>query len=65
MSRLQEMRLKAKLSQSQLAEKTAVSLSTIQKWERGARDINRAAAEDVLRIADTLGCRIEDILETK
>lgn len=61
-TRLQKARLEAGLSQSQLAERAGISIRTLQHYEIGDRDIRKAAIETGLRIADALGCNINDIL---
>ena len=65
MSSLQERRKAKGISQAQLAEASGVGLPIIQKYERGAKDINRAAAISVKALADALGCRMEDLLESE
>ncbi|MGN1025507.1 MAG: helix-turn-helix transcriptional regulator [Faecousia sp.] len=64
MSKLQERRKAAGLSQSQLAAKVeGLTLRSLQYYEQGALDINRAAAVTVYRLAVVLECRVEDLLE--
>ncbi|MDR0519699.1 MAG: helix-turn-helix transcriptional regulator [Clostridiales Family XIII bacterium] len=63
MSRLQEQRKKAGLSQSRLAKASGVKVHMIQHYEQGFRDINGAAVVTVKALADVLGCRIEDLIE--
>ena len=63
MSRLQDRRKAMGLSQSKLAEKSGVNVRMIQHCERGYRDINRTAVITVKRLADALGCKIEDLIE--
>ena len=60
---LKIIRVSAGLSQRELAEHSGVSIRQIQLFEQGQRDINRTQAINVARIAKTLGCRIEDLLE--
>ena len=62
MSRLKEMRESKGLSQSQLARESGVNVRMIQHYEQGVRDINRAEAETVLRLADALGCDVREIM---
>lgn len=59
---MKEARLKKGLSQSQLAKKCNVPLSTIQKFEGGFVNINNAKLETLLKICLTLDCKLEDIL---
>lgn len=61
-TKLQQKRKEAGLSQSQLAAKSGVPLRTLQHWENGDRDIRKAAIETGLRIAKALGCNINDII---
>lgn len=63
MSKLQERRKAAGLSQSQLAAKLSMSVRTLQHLERGSLDINKAAAVTVYRLAQELGCEVVDLLE--
>lgn len=57
----------AGLSQSQLAKKAGVSVRLIQTLEAESatnhRDINKAAAVTVWKLAEALDCDIIDILE--
>lgn len=63
MTNLKRIRTAAGLSQSQFAEKTGVSVRTIQHYEQGARDINKAQGLTLLTFARALNVTIEDILE--
>ncbi len=62
-SRLAQMRKKRQLSQSELAKASGVPVKTIQAYEQKRKDINRAEAVTVLKLADTLSCTTRDILE--
>lgn len=46
-----------------LAEKSGVSLRAIQQYEQRCKDINHGQGASLYRLAQTLGCRIEDLLE--
>lgn len=63
MSNLQTIRKEKGLSQGKLAAASGVSVSMIQFYEQGARDINMAAGITLKKLADTLGCKMEDLLE--
>lgn len=66
MSKLQDRRKAAGLSQSQLAEQVeGLKVRTLQRYEQGALDINKAAAVTVVRLAEVLGCEVVDLLETE
>ena len=50
-------------SQSRLAAESGVSLRSIQMYEQGNKDINKAQAATLLRLTKAMGCRIEDLIE--
>lgn len=50
-------------TQSELAKQSGVSLRSIQMYEQRNKDINKASAETVYRLAKALGCSLEDLLE--
>ncbi len=50
-------------SQSELARMSGVSLRSIQMYEQRNKDINKGQSETILKLARSLGCRIEDLLE--
>ncbi len=50
-------------SQSGLADKSGVSLRSIQMYEQRNKDINKGQSETLLRLARALGCSMEDLLE--
>ena len=62
MTTIKEARLKAGLKQEELAMKSGVKLSTLQKLERGVNSMNGATAETVLRLARALGVTVEDLV---
>ena len=62
-TRLQTLRKASGYSQKELAEKSGVALRMIQQYEQRAKDINKAAAVNLFALAQTLGCRAEDLLE--
>ena len=51
-------------TQAELSERSGVSLRSIQMYEQRNKDINKAAAETVYRLAKVLGCLMEDLMET-
>lgn len=51
------------LSQRELAERSEVSKRSIEKYEQREKDINRAAVISIKKLADALGCRIEELIE--
>lgn len=61
-SKLKEMRLKRRLSQSQLAYLSDVNIRNIKTYEQNENDINKAQVNILLSLARVLNCSIEDIL---
>ena len=62
-TKLQTVRKAIGLSQKELSEKSGVTLRMIQQYEQRAKDINKATAGNLFALAQTLGCRAEDLLE--
>jgi DNA-binding Xre family transcriptional regulator len=62
-TRLQKRRKDAQLTQKELAGRSGVKLRTIQQYEMRAKNINKAAAETLLQLAQVLYCSIEDLIE--
>ena len=60
---LKALRALTGLSQSELAEQADVPVRTIQQYEQRQKDINKAQAETLLRLARTLNCNVEDLME--
>ena len=50
-------------TQAELSERSGVSLRSIQMYEQRNKDINKAAADTVYRLAKVLGCLMEDLME--
>ena len=60
---LKRIRETAGLSQSRLAEGAGVSLRSIQMYEQRNKDVNKAQAITLAKIARYMGCDVEDLLE--
>ena len=60
---LKEMREKCGMSQSNLADNSGVNIRTIQSYEQGLKDINKAQVRIVQSLSKALGCAIEDLIE--
>ncbi len=60
---LKRRRVRCKLSQSKLAELSGVSLRSIQMYEQRNKDINKASADKLYRMAKILNCKMEDLIE--
>lgn len=60
---LKRIRIARGMTQKELSESSGVTLRMIQLYEQRQNDINKAQVEVVLRMANVLGCEIEDLLE--
>lgn len=63
MSKLQEIRKSKGLSQSKLSEISEVNVRMIQFYEQGVKDINKASAYTVYKMANALDVYVEDLIE--
>ena len=62
---LQYYRNLSRLTQSRLAERSGVNVRMIQHYEQGIKDINKAQALTVQKLAKALNTTVENLLETK
>ena len=62
-SNLQRIRKASGMTQKKLSEESGTALRMIQLYEQRNQDINKAQAITLTRIARTLGCAVEDLLE--
>lgn len=60
---LKELRQKSGLTQAQLAEKSGVNKRMIEYYENGFKDLNKAAFETGLKIAEALECDPRDLIK--
>ena len=51
------------LSQRELALKAGVNIRTLQEYETGLRDINKASIQTLILLSKTLNCKITDLIE--
>lgn len=63
-SKLRILRVKRGLSQSELAEKSDVSVRTLQKYENNYQSIDTAKLDTICQLSSALDCKITDILES-
>ena len=63
MSNLKMIREHVGISQAALAKKSEVNIRMISFYEQGVKDINKAAGITLYRLAQALGCTVEDLLE--
>lgn len=63
MTNLKRIREAQGLTQAGLAERSGVNLRMIQNYEQGFKDINKACAITVFKLAKALHCWTEELLE--
>lgn len=51
------------MTQKRLSEESGVNLRTLQQYETGAKDINKASANTLGALSKVLWCRMEDLME--
>jgi transcriptional regulator with XRE-family HTH domain len=60
---LKLLRLKAGLSQRELAERSGIPVRTIQQYEQRQKNINKAGVEYLVVLSQVLFCDVESLLE--
>lgn len=60
---LKEIRQEKGLNQETLSEKSGVNLRMVRGYEQGEKSINKAQAITVYKLAKTLNCSMEDLIE--
>ena len=63
MSKLKETRERAGLTQKELSERSGVNLRTVQNYEQGYKDINKAQGLSLYKLAKALDVTMEDLIE--
>lgn len=63
MSTLKRLREQKNYSQGQLAYISKVNINTIRAYEQRSRDINKASADILRKLATALDCSMSDLLE--
>lgn len=61
--RMKALRLGRGLSQRELSEQTGINLRTIQNYEQGASDLNKAEAITIWRLSEALGCTMDNLID--
>lgn len=51
------------VTQAELAQRSDVSLRSIQMYEQRNKNINKASVDTMYRLAKVLGCTVEDLME--
>ena len=62
-TKFKKVHLKSGLSQEELAYHSETSLRMVQTLDQGSRNINKVNITDVVKLAYTLKCKFEDIIE--
>lgn len=63
MSKLKEARERAGLTQKELSERSGVNIRTVQNYEQGYKDINKAQGLSLYKLAKALDVTMEDLIE--
>ena len=63
MTGLQAIRKAKGLTQKELAERINITKQAIQSYEQGWRNINKAEFSILLKLCNTLECKLTDILD--
>lgn len=63
MKKLKQLRIKAGLSQSQLAEKASLNVRVLQHYEQGSKNFDHARIDILLKYCLTLNCKLSDLIE--
>lgn len=63
MSNLKRIREALGMSQTKLSHESGVNARMIQHYEQGVKDINKAQAITLYKLAQALDVRVEDLLE--
>lgn len=61
-SSLKQQRELSGMSQSELAVRSGTSLRTLQAYEQGVKDIRKAQVVTVRKLAESIGCEVDDII---
>ena len=62
-SKMKKMRVARGMTQSELSELSDVNVKSIAYYEQYPDKINKASVETLLKICDSLGCEITDIID--
>lgn len=62
---LKRIRMTYGLTQAKLAERSGVSLRSIQMYEQRNKNINKAGADTIFKLAKVLGCSMENLIENE
>lgn len=60
---LKRIRISYGITQAELAQRSGVTLRSIQMYEQRNKNINKASVDTIYRLAKVLGCTMEDLME--
>ena len=60
---LKRIRISYGITQAELAQRSGVTLRSIQMYEQRNKNINKASVDTIYSLAKVLGCTMEDLLE--
>ena len=60
---LKRLRTSCSLTQAELARRSGIGLRAIQVYEQRRKNINKASADTLYRLAKVFGCTMEDLVE--
>lgn len=63
-SKMKKIRIAKSMTQTELSLSSGVSIKSISYYEQYPDKINKASVETLLKICDSLGCEITDIIES-
>jgi DNA-binding XRE family transcriptional regulator len=62
-SKLKKARVTTGMTQMELANLSGVNVKSISSYEQFPEKINKASIETILKLCDSLGCELDDIIE--
>lgn len=65
LTKLQKIRVKRNLSQSELSALSGLSVRRIQHYEQVEKSVENARLDTLLNLCVALNCKLEDIIESK
>jgi transcriptional regulator with XRE-family HTH domain len=64
-SKLRDIRTQKGISRMKLAELSGINIRTLEAYEQGAKDINGAKLKTLLKLCETLECKLVDLVDDK
>lgn len=64
-SKLKKMRLAAGFTQEELSESSGVNIKSLASYEQSEEKLAKACVHTVMKLADCLGCTVEDLIDRK